>query len=85
MDRGGRLKGLVPFNVVDNAVENAFDAHVAMWRMLFQDAKMWFTVPGPNTMTWRATLRRWQGETGICPIRIPPQTFLFGPVRAVAD
>lgn len=46
MDRGGRLKGLVPFHIVDNAVENAFDAHVAMWRMLFpQRAKIWFTVP----------------------------------------
>ncbi len=46
MDEGGKLKGLVPFHVVDNAEENAFDAHVAMWRMLFpQRAKMWFTVP----------------------------------------
>ena len=46
MDQGGRLKGLVPFHVLDNAVENAFDAHVAMWRMLFPErTKMWFTVP----------------------------------------
>lgn len=46
MEEGGKLKGLVPFHVVDNEVENAFDAHVAMWRMLFPEkAKMWFTVP----------------------------------------
>ena len=46
MEEGGKLKGLVPFHVIDNEVENAFDAHVAMWRMLFPEkAKMWFTVP----------------------------------------
>lgn len=45
VDEGRMPKGIVPFHCDGDEVENAFDAHIAMWEMLFPErGKVWFTV-----------------------------------------
>ncbi len=46
MSHGRMPKGLVPFHGTGGNTENAFDAHLSLWRMLFpHKAQVWFTVP----------------------------------------